>query len=174
MRHPQFPLPSASAPEHDRRSPGGLWRAVFAMSGVYALCVLCLLGPQRAAAAPVAVPDPQEWARLSPAEQAARRDEIKRQLQVASPAERQAFRQQMRQTLESLKPEDRRALVDRARQRWDAMSPEERRQAAEARRAQIAAMSPEQREDLLRQRRAMLDKLSPAERQALREKLPAP
>ena len=66
-----------------------------------------------AQAAPVAVPDAQDWARLTPAERQARKAEIRRQLDQASPAERRELLRQRREMLRRLSPEERAALRDR-------------------------------------------------------------
>lgn len=124
-------------------------------------------------AAPVKVPDAQDWARLTPAEQAQRKAALKQQLQQATPQERKAFRQQLRQQIETLSPAERQALIDSTRQRWLQLSPQEKQRLADERREQVNAMTPEERRELLRQRREMLEKLSPEEREALREKLKA-
>jgi hypothetical protein len=122
-------------------------------------------------AAPVEVPDPKVWVKLSPEEQAARRAEIQQRLQAATPEERQSFRARLRERLESLSPEERQAIAGQTRERWQQMPPEERERLARERREQLRAMSPEERRQLLQQRRQMLEKLSPEERAALREKL---
>lgn len=134
---------------------------------------LLLVVAAPAVAAPVEVPDPKVWVKLSPEEQAARRAEIQQRLQAATPEERQNFRRQLRERLESLSPEERQAIAGQTRERWQQMSPEERERLARQRREQVQAMSPEERRQLLQQRRQMLEKLSPEERAALREKLPA-
>ena len=71
-------------------------------------CYVAWLLPLGAAhAAPVDAPDPAAWSALSPQEQAARRAELKRQLQAATPQERAAFRSRLRERLEGLTPEQR-------------------------------------------------------------------
>lgn len=125
----------------------------------------------RAQSAP-AVPDPQEWLRLSPQQQAERREDLRARLQQATPAQRQAFREALRERLHALTPEQRERLVETTRERWSDMSPEQRERIAAERRERIRAMTPAERRELLRQRRAILDRLSPEERDALREKLP--
>lgn len=124
-------------------------------------------------AAPVEVPDPKVWVKLTPEEQARRRAEIQQRLQAATPEERQSFRRRLRERLESLSPEERQAIAGQTRERWQQMAPEERERLARERREQVQAMTPEERRQLLQQRRQMLDKLSPEERAALREKLPS-
>ena len=134
---------------------------------------IALLACTTAHAAPVAVPDAQDWARLTPAERRARKADIRSQLDQASPAERKMFRQQLRRQIEDLTPQQRQALINQTRQGWQSMSPDEQRRLTDERRAQIQAMSPAERRELLRQRREMLHKLSPEERAALRDRLPA-
>ena len=116
----------------------------------------------------VPVPDPKDWAAMSPHQQDQRRSEIRRQLQHASPQEREEFRRQMRERLQQMSPAERQALIARARDGWNGMSPQDREKFREERQAKIQAMPPEQRKDLLRQRRAMLEKLSPEERARLK------
>jgi hypothetical protein len=134
--------------------------------------LLALLVGADAQAAPVAVPDPAEWARLSPEQQEARRAEMRQQLQRATPAERAAFRQQLRERLERLSPQQRQALADQTRERWEQMPAEQRERLVQERRERLQAMSPRERRQMFEQRRQMLEKLSPEERAALREKLP--
>ena len=76
-----------------------------------------------AQAAPIDVPDAQDWAQLTPAERKARKADMRRQLDQASPAERKAFRQQLRQQIEGLTPEQRQALVQQTRKRWQNLPP---------------------------------------------------
>lgn len=119
-----------------------------------------------------AVPDPNVWTQLPPAEQTRQRAALKQQLEQASPSEREAFRQQLRQKLMQLSPDERQALVEATRQRWNAMPAEERQRLADERRQKLSDMPASERERLRKQRQEMLQKLSPAERAALREKLP--
>ncbi|PZO18929.1 MAG: hypothetical protein DCF26_07110 [Burkholderiales bacterium] len=121
----------------------------------------------------IAVPDAGEWARMSPQQQAQRREDIQRQLQQASPQERQRFRESLRERLESLTPEQRQGLIDSTRERWQAMTPEQRREITDERRRRVGEMSVRERRELLRERRALLEKMTPQERRALREKLQA-
>ncbi len=121
----------------------------------------------------VPVPDAAEWARMTPQQQAERRQDIQRRLQQASPQDRQRFRETLRERLESLTPEQRQGLINNTRERWQAMTPEERREFTEERRRQVGEMTPRERRALLRERRALLEKMTPQERRALREKLQA-
>ncbi|MGI9215522.1 MAG: DUF3106 domain-containing protein, partial [Hydrogenophaga sp.] len=93
-----------------------------------------------AQAAPVVPPDAQDWARLTPAQQAERKAELKEQLKQATPQERKAFRQQLRQQIETLSPAERQALIDSTRRRWQQLSPEEKQRLADERREQVKAM----------------------------------
>lgn len=123
------------------------------------------------ALAELAVPGAAEWARMTPQQQAERREALQRQLQQASPQDRQRFRETVRERLESLTPEQRQGLINSARERWQAMTPAERREITEERRRRVEDMSLRERRALLRERRALLDSMTPQERRALREKL---
>lgn len=150
--------------------PRAVVRFVIALA-IGAGVLLAVVAP--AVAAPIDVPDPKVWVKLSPDEQAARRAEIQQRLQAATPEERQSFRRRLRERLESLTPEERQAIAGQTRERWQQMPPEERERLARERREQLQAMTPDERRQLLQQRRQMLEKLSPEERAALREKLPS-
>ena len=135
-----------------------------------------LLPPARwsvlAQAAPVAVPDAQDWARSRPP--SARRARPRSGASSTRPRrpERKAFRQQLRQQIEALTPAQRQALIQQTRKGWYNLSTDERQRLIDERREQIETMSPAERRELLRQRREMLRRPGPEEPRRLRDRLP--
>lgn len=171
--------PPDSHPDSDAQHPADATprppgRRVARRVAVLAILLLGLAWAIGARAQPLEVPDPQAWAQLSPAEQAARRAEIAQRLKQAPPAERQAFRRALAERLQTLTPEQRQALAGQTLERWNQLSPQERERLQEERRARLQAMTPQERRQLLQQRRAILEKLTPEERARLREPLPLP
>ena len=88
----------------------------------------------------VAVPDPKEWAALSPLQQDMRRADIRRQLAQASPQERAAFRRDLRERLQGMSPQERQALTEKTRETWQHMSPEQREKFKEERREKFRGL----------------------------------
>ena len=166
------PDPESSRPADTAVCPPG--RRVARRAVMLAFVLIGLAFAIGVQARPLEVPDPQAWALLSPAEQAARRAEIAQRLKEATPAERQAFRRALAERLETLTPQQRQELAGRARERWDQLSPEERERLQQERRARVQAMTPQERRQLLQERRAILEKLTPEERARLREPLRTP
>lgn len=155
-RHP--PLPAPDAHPHRLRS-------------MLAALLLSVCGT--AFAAPIAVPDPREFARLPLDQQEAIRDDIHRRMMVATPAERTRFRAELRTSIESLTPTERAEIADQAARRWGRLSPAEREKILAQRQERAKLMSDAERRESLEQRRHLLDALTAEERARLQQPLPA-